>query len=403
MLEPTPHTPETLTPLVERILMIEDVTMGRAGDGFAARYRGRLRKDSNEAYDELAKAVTPMRLTPVFRMEGERHVVLLMDGLIEPKPSNGWVNLALALVTGLSLLLAGTLYSYEGPAPTDTLGLLGAVLPHLMSGLPFALSMVAILGAHEFGHYLAARIHKTPVTLPYFLPMPFSPLGTLGAFIQLKAPPRNVRALHDIGVAGPLAGLVVTVPILIYGLMTSEVGAIPAVIPAGQGFSFEGNSLFYLGLKYVLFGQWLPSPADLGGLPPLLHWARYLLTGMPAPLGGQDVLLNQVAWAGWAGLLITMLNLIPAGQLDGGHALYVLFGKNALKALPFILVLLVALGFVWEGWWLWAVLIYLFGRAHAEPLDQITRLDPGRRLIAVLVLLIFLLIFMPVPLRLVIG
>ncbi|TAK12539.1 MAG: site-2 protease family protein [Anaerolineae bacterium] len=215
MLEPNTHSAETLTPLVERILLIEDVTMGRAEVGFAARYRGKLRKDSIEAYDELAKAVAPLRLTPVFRVEDERHVVLLMDGLIEPRPSKVWVNIVLAIVTAASLLLAGALYDFEGPAPADTLGLLGAVLPHLLDGLPFALSMASILGAHEFGHYLAARYHKTAVSLPYFLPMPFSPLGTLGAFIQLKAPPRNLRVLHDIGVAGPLAGLVVTIPILI--------------------------------------------------------------------------------------------------------------------------------------------------------------------------------------------
>ncbi|TAK12538.1 MAG: hypothetical protein EPO32_08245 [Anaerolineae bacterium] len=185
--------------------------------------------------------------------------------------------------------------------------------------------------------------------------------------------------------------------------MTSEVGPIPAAIAPGQGFSFEGNSLFYLGLKYALHGEWLPAPASFGGLPPLVYWLRYFLTGIPAPLGGHDVLLNQVAWAGWAGLLITMLNLIPAGQLDGGHALYVLFGKNAAKAMPFILVTLALLGFVWQGWWLWAVLIYWFGRNHAEPLDQITQLDTGRTLVAALVLLIFLLIFMPVPLRLIVG
>ncbi len=395
---------DELTPLVERILTIENVTWGGAAQPFVARYHGRLRKDSAEAYAELAAAVQPRGLTPVFRAEDVQHTVLLIPGLAEQvRPSNPWVNLALFGLTVISLLLTGALYSYEGPLPEDFFGQMGVLLGQLPLGVPFAASMLAILLAHEFGHYLAARYHKTPVTLPYFLPLPFSPLGTLGAFIQLKAPPRNKRVLHDIGIAGPLAGFLVTVPILVYGLMTSELGSLPASIPAGQGLMLEGNSVFYLGLKYLVFGEWLPNPESLGGLPPALYWLRYVLTAAPIPYGGQDVLLNSVAWAGWAGLLVTGLNLIPAGQLDGGHMLYVLFGKRAQQVLPFILVTLGLLGFAWEGWWLWAGLIYLFGRRNAEPLDDITELDGKRVALAVLALLLFLLLFMPVPLRVVMG
>ncbi|MBI3159571.1 MAG: site-2 protease family protein [Chloroflexi bacterium] len=404
MTQPLFNTPDQLNPLIERVLAIESLTWGAAGERYLVRYEGRLRKDSAAAYDELAEALLPHRLTPAFREEGGRHIVLLINGIIEPAASNPWVNLALALLTLVSLLLAGAIYGYDGPPPPpgllDTLTLL---LPRLATGWPFALSMLGILMAHEFGHYLAARYHKTAVTLPYFLPLPFSPLGTLGAFIQLKAPPRNKRVLHDIGIAGPLAGFIVTVPILIYGLATSEVGSIPAHIPAGSGLTLEGNSVFYLALKYLVHGEWLPAPASYGGLPPALHWLRYVLTGLPTPLGGRDVLLNQVAWAGWAGLLVTGLNLIPAGQLDGGHMLYVLFGRNASKAVPFILVTLGLLGLVWPGWWLWAGLIFLFGRAHAEPLDQITELDGTRTALALLALLLFLLLFMPVPLRAIVG
>jgi membrane-associated protease RseP (regulator of RpoE activity) len=117
-----------------------------------------------------------------------------------------------------------------------------------------------------------------------------------------------------------------------------------------------------------------------------------------------DVSLNMVAWAGWAGLLVTSLNLIPAGQLDGGHVLYTLFGiKTARKVYPFILVGLILLGFVWSGWWLWAVLILLFGRVYAEPLDQITPLDSRRKLLAIVALVVFILVFIPVPLTLIGG
>ncbi len=131
----------------------------------------------------------------------------------------------------------------------------------------------------------------------------------------------------------------------------------------------------YLFAKYVVFGEWLPHPISYGGLHPLLYWARYVFTGQPVPFGGTDVVLHPVAWAGWAGLLVTALNLIPAGQLDGGHVLYVLLGKRARAVLPFVLVALVVLGTVWTGWWLWAFLIFLLGRVYAEPLDQITPLD----------------------------
>jgi len=116
------------------------------------------------------------------------------------------------------------------------------------------------------------------------------------------------------------------------------------------------------------------------------------------PKGGVDVTLNSVAWAGWAGLLVTALNLIPAGQLDGGHLIYVLLGRRARRLMPFILGALLLLGLVWSGWWLWAILIFILGRAYAEPLDQITTLDPRRRAIALLGLIIFILVFTPVPL-----
>jgi membrane-associated protease RseP (regulator of RpoE activity) len=122
---------------------------------------------------------------------------------------------------------------------------------------------------------------------------------------------------------------------------------------------------------------------------------------MPVPLGGTDVLLNSIAWAGWAGLLVTGLNLIPAGQLDGGHALYVLIGKRARRLVPVIIVVLVALGFVWTGWFLWAAIIYFLGRTFAEPLDQITELDPARRLLAILALVTFVLVITPVPLSII--
>ena len=279
-----------------------------------------------------------------------------------------------------------------------------SLLPYLpgaiAGGLAFMVSLLAILLAHEFGHYLASRYHRTHATLPYFIPLPIG-LGTMGAFIRLKEPPKNKRALLDIGIAGPLAGLAVAIPALIIGLRLSTVSAIPAQLPPGTGLQIEGNSLLYLLAKFVVFGRLLPAPESYGGVSALQYWVTYFFTGHPLPLGGVDVMLSPVAWAAWAGLLVTALNLIPAGQLDGGHLIYVLLGKRANVLLPFILVFLVVLGFFWPGWWLWASLIFIFavlGPPHAEPLDQITPLNPGRRALAWLGIIVFILVFIPVPL-----
>jgi membrane-associated protease RseP (regulator of RpoE activity) len=234
------------------------------------------------------------------------------------------------------------------------------------------------------------------VTLPYFIPFPLSPFGTMGAFIQLKEPPRNKRILLDIGIAGPMAGLVVAIPVLLLGLSLSTLDTIQ--INPGQSLTLEGNSLVYLFAKYAVFGQLLPQPSSYGNVSPILYWLKYFFTSQPMPLGGTDVMIHPVAWAGWAGLLVTALNLIPAGQLDGGHIMYVLLGKRARALWPVVLGMLVLLGFAWSGWWLWALLIFFLGRLYAEPLDQITQLDTPRIAVAVLGIVIFFLVFTPVPL-----
>jgi membrane-associated protease RseP (regulator of RpoE activity) len=326
-----------------------------------------------------------------------------MPAVAKPKRSNPWINLIFFGLTLLSMLIAGVLYGYSGPEQTDAQGYFDLISQNIGSGVPFAVSLLAILLAHEFGHYLAARYHKTDVTLPYFLPFPFSPFGTLGAFIQLREPPRNKRVLLDIGIAGPLAGLVVAIPVLLIGLALSEVSRIPDILHAGQVYSLEGNSILYLLAKFVVHGQWLPTPASYGNVTPIIYWLRYVFTGLPSPIGGMDVMLHPIAWAGWAGLLVTALNLIPAGQLDGGHVLYSLFGKNSRFVLPFILAGLAILGFFWQGWWLWVFLILFLGGSHAQPLDQITKLDAGRTALAVFGLIVFVLVFVPVPLQIIQG
>jgi membrane-associated protease RseP (regulator of RpoE activity) len=394
---------DTINPLVARVFRIESITLGDPKQNYIARYQGHLyNDDSAAAYDQLADALRPHDITPLFRSEKGQQMVLLMRGVVRPRPSNVWVNVILFALTVLSVLLAGTLFAYNGPVSNDNGQMILNILTHLGQGASFTISLLAILLCHEFGHYLMARYHKTAATLPYFIPFPLSPFGTMGAVIVQKEPHKNKRILLDIGMAGPLAGFIVAIPLLFIGLYLSKVDVIN--IPPGSTLQFEGNSLLYLLSKYLVFHQWLPTPASFGGVPPLLYWLRYFFTGTPTPFGGQDVMLHPIAWAAWIGLLVTALNLIPAGQLDGGHIVNGLFGKKrAILLLPVILGGLVLLGLVWVGWWLWAFLIFFLGRVYAEPLDQITPLDTKRKVLAVACLVIFILVFTPVPLRQLFG
>ena len=385
---------EILTSIIGRVFRVDEVTLGDPKKGYFLRYRGELTLDSVEAYDQLAAALLPYDITPLFRIEDKRQTVLLVRGTIHPKPGRAWINVLLFAFTVLSVLLAGAIYAYSGPVPSDFLGQVWTLVTHLWVGWPFAVSLLAILTAHEFGHYFVGRARGAAVSLPYFIPLPFSPLGTMGAFIQMKQLPKNKRALFDLAVAGPLAGLVVAIPVLLFGLSHSTLSTVTAI----PGSWSEGNSLLYLLAKFVVFGKLLPATLNLTGMPLLFHWIRFFFIGQPSPVGSLDVMINQVAWAAWAGLLVTFLNLIPAGQLDGGHVIFTVFGKRVNLILPVILVATIVLGFFWSGWWLWAFLIFLLGRSHAEPLDQITQLDSSRKALAVLMLVIFLLVLMPVPL-----
>lgn len=386
---------DELIQAISEVMEIYDTTAG--WEDYVLRARGILTIESETAYTQLEGKLHPLGFTPLFRMEGEKHVVLLTHGVAQPKPSNPSVNIVLFAITLVSVLFAGSL---QGGAVGEIPFAEGAdfsiwpVVRMLWTGWPFAASLLGILLAHEMGHYFAARWHGAPVTLPYFIPLPTGFLGTMGAVIRMKAPIRNRRALLDIGVAGPLAGLVVALPVVIVGLELSEV----SVLPTGD-FLLEGNSILYLLAKLLVHGEFLPKPDTYGGVSPLLYWVVFFFTGQPAPLGGVDVLIHPVALAGWAGLLVTGLNLIPAGQLDGGHVLYVLIGRTVSKWQPLIIGGLILLGLVWRGWWFWAVLIYMFGRQHPQLLDEITPLDPRRRNVALGTLLLFIFVIVPIPLQ----
>ncbi len=327
-----------------------------------ARYVGVLRVESAQAYAQLDAVCAPLGLRPVLTVDADgAHVVLLFLRRAHRKARSPWLHVVLLLLTVLSVLSVGA--AHEAGADESL---------NLLKGWPFALSLLAILGAHEMGHYLAARVHGVRASWPYFVPFPFNVFGTLGAFILFHEPVPNRRVLLDISVAGPLAGFVVAVPLLFLGLATSEVQP----LPQEGAYMVEGNSILYVGAKYLVFGRWLPD-------------------------GERDVFVNQVAWAGWSGLLLTALNLIPAGQLDGGHIAYALLGERARRLYWPLVSVMVALALLNAVWWLLAALVVLMGKFYAPPLDSVTPLDARRRRWAYVAMAVLVLTFVPLPLRVV--
>jgi membrane-associated protease RseP (regulator of RpoE activity) len=398
---------EVLNNYVSRVFRVEDVTAGDPRQ-WIVRYRGHfLSEDTVAAYDQLAEAVKSYGLTPLFREEqGAQVIYLAQTPAIPQRTARIYVNVILFILTVFSIMLMGVDVPPEA-IPADGSVTFTFLLKNIFTGWPFALSMMGILFAHEMGHYLACRYYGVPATLPYFIPAPFlSPLGTLGAFIAMRGIPKNKRILFDVGVAGPIAGLVIAVPVLFLGLWLSPLGPID---PASQGGSFlEGNSLFYLFAKYAIFGKLLPEPVSFGGLSPALYWIRYFLSGQPIPFNGLDVQLHSVALAGWAGLLVTALNLVPVGTLDGGHVAYGLFGQKARRIFPIAMGVLIALMFLPAlltfsfgsfnfSWLLWVFILFWLGNVRTQPLDDITPLDTKRRILGYVMLVIFILIFTPIP------
>lgn len=341
------------------------------------RFRGFLLypEDRPEGYDEIRRFFEQVGYTPQLRREQGRVALYGYPFIVSPGPVRWVVNLLLFLVTIVTTLYAGILGDETAgtliAGAADMGELLRLTAANLWRGWPFSLSILVILGAHELGHYFAARYHRVPASLPFFLPFP-SIIGTLGAFILQRGPSKNVRVQFDIGAAGPLAGLVFAIPILIYGLQTSTVGPLPT-----GPYLLEGNSIFYAGLKAIIFGEFLPSAT-------------------------RDVSLNQVAWAGWVGLLVTALNLIPVGQMDGGRVAQVLFGTKFLKQIFWpIIIAMLALGLLsaTPTWYVWAAMLYFFGRRYEQPLDEISTLDSRRRALAIFTIIMFFLLFVPIPLQ----
>lgn len=394
---------QPLHDFVRGFLLVESITTGRREDKFKVRYIGNLKtpEQSEATFDLIESKAKNFKFSVLMTEENDKHVVYLMDEFPSARKSNPRINLILFIITLISVLVTGGIFST--PTMPEKLDL-QALLLIAKNGWPFAISILAILGAHEMGHYFAGKKHGVNVTLPYFIPLPLiSPFGTMGAFINMKSIPKNKKQLFDIAIAGPLSGIIVAIPIIIFGLSLSHVEMLPTQIPVGSGIQMEGNSLLYLGLKYLVFGKLLPDPQSFAGLHPFLFWIRYFFTGHPFPYGGYDVMIHPVAWAGWAGIFVTALNLIPIGQLDGGHILTSVLGKKARKLTPFFLVLMGLLGFAWSGWWFWAIILLFLNQVPSQMKDSLTALDPTRKKLSIVMLVLFILVFMPVPLVIIMG
>ncbi len=299
----------------------------------------------------------------VISTEPELIVRLMSPGQIE-KRKFPWINLLLFVITGMTTILAGAwqdgidIIARPGILIQDPLAV-------IHRGLPFSLSLLAILLFHEFGHYTAARIHKVNVTLPYFIPAP-TMLGTFGAFIKSKSVFVNKKQLLDVAVAGPLAGLVISIIVLIIGIN----GSILMPITVKGEEIFFGNSILHTLIIYLIKGN-IPN--------------------------GSMLLPNSVAFAGWVGLLVTMFNLLPIGQLDGGHIIFALFGKYQ-KYMAYVTMLgLLILSFWWSGWALWLLIAIILKPSHPPTLMDEIPIGRTRRFVGYLGIAAFILCFMPVP------
>ena len=362
---------DTLNRFEERVRSVLAVT-GHEVHGDAVLFEGRLKTSPEAALAELREVFAPDRLTPLLREATGAEVRLALfpetKGLVQQpivveKPK--WrVHLLLFLLTLLMTTWAGALH-----AGVNLLQEPGRIAV----GFPYSLGLMLILGAHELGHYFTARRHGIWVTPPYFIPAPFA-LGTFGAFIRIKSLSPDRRATFDVAVAGPLAGLVFAIPALLIGLRQSRMvieSASPEIVHTGMQI---GSSFLMAIMAKLALGA--------------------------STLEGHQLILHPLAFAGWLGLLVTALNLLPIGQLDGGHIAHAMFGARRGHAISVggLMTLFALALFVWPGLMMWAFIVwFIAGDRDAPPLNDVTPLNTGRRVLGWLVFVILAAILIPVP------
>ena len=288
-----------------------------------------------------------------------------------------WLNILLFVITACSIFYFGLSLSFSYKHAdilvqnSEFSSDLSLVFSSEVIGLSiiYTVVLLGILLSHELGHFLTCRYYQINATLPYFIPFP-NLIGTMGAFIKIKSPIKKKHQLFDIGIAGPLTGFIFSIPALVYGLSQSKV--VPSIAAKG-GNIMLGDSLLLKIIEGMIFKN----------IPP-----------------NSDIFLHPIAFAGWVGLLVTALNLFPMGQLDGGHVSYAILGSKSRNLARIFLAIFFVLGiFFWVGWFLWAFLILFMGMRHPAIEDEAEPLSQGRKIIAYVIVLIFILSFIPDPIK----
>jgi len=334
-------------------------------------FRGHLAMDSARAYPLLRERFAALGYTPLLRQQEGYDLVIAVPHVFGSEPGakaspKTWLpNLILLLLTLITTTVMGAILE-QGKLFFSNPSLFFQRPALLLSGIPASLTIMSILGVHELGHYFVARRHGLETTLPYFIPVPFG-FGTFGAIIRIRTPWENRKALFDVGIAGPLAGLIVALPLFFIGLLQS-----PALPPIPEGVPL--------------------------GSPLLLRWMEdlvYLIRGIPED---HEIYVNAMTFAAWFGVVVTGFNLLPVGQLDGGHVAYAVLGRWARVVGTMVMVGLIVLGLTMSsGWYVWAALIFLSGWQHPAPLNAIDPLGRKRTLIGVLAFVLIVLLFTPSP------
>lgn len=363
-LPPRPLQPDEVSPVLREVM---DIRIATEDNGIQA-YRGPLR-DTPERTIEYLNRATGGQTVPLVQEDPQLGAtVVLLPRPVEQRqmtrrsrPLTAWLLLAATLVT--------TTWAGARHQGVD----LTADPSQFTVGLPYSLGLLAILGLHELGHYFVARYHRINVSPPYFVPVPFA-LGTFGAFIQMRSPTPDRRALFDVAVAGPLAGLVAAIPALMIGLQSSTLIAAEG---EGHALSMHGTSV----TSSTLFA--LLAKLSIGDA------LQY----------GHVLQLSPLAFAGWLGLFVTALNLLPIGQLDGGHIARAMFGTvrgQIVSSVAMTSLFLLAV-FVWPGLFMWVLIVFFLAGRPIPPLNDLTPISPGRRVLGWITFLILLLIIAPLP------
>lgn len=351
---------ELVKGLVARYFPVYDVKVNYDVVQFFCRIDETTLEDN---FERLREEMSPHGYIPMVTYDKGEHIIMV--GRKPPaKYKSIYVNLVMLIITFVAMMFAGILdWSSYADVPGDQMFSVENILTGI---LVFTLPLMAILGVHELGHFFMARRRKVAASLPFFIPS-VPPLGTFGAFISLRDPIPNRKSLLEIGVAGPLAGLALAIPIAILGLILTNMEARPVPDDLGSG-----------GLVRISF-------------PMIYLWLEQLV-----PLQG-DYLLHPTAFAAWVGFLVTALNLLPAGQLDGGHIARALLGPNAKYASWAAIAALIALSFFYWSWLLFAILILFLGAKHPPPLNDINKLDAKRKMIGVFAFVVLIIAFVPIP------